>query len=197
MCEVLGLWALASIPASFKLLLLECLLSMATDIGCFFNPMYSGRLHNIFVLVDFAILLPASATFMPKSARTASIGISLLVFGLAWYLSIVKGRFDEFANYAFAVGSLLVTILFLLVLYTSETMTSNKLKLPIRLVCLGLILYHTGTFVFVLGVHYLMNDNMPEAIVDINTTLDSLKYLLIAIAFYLFKKKSVSWAATT
>lgn len=123
--------------------------------------------------------------------------MSLLVFGIAWYLSVVNGRFDEFANYAFAVGSLLVTILFLLVLYTSETMTSNKLKLPIRLVCLGLILYHTGTFVFVLGVHYLMNDNMPEAIVDINTTLDSLKYLLIAIAFYLFKKKSVSRAATT
>jgi len=189
-CEILGIAAFRYLPASFKLLLIEGILSMATDIGCLFHPVVNNELHNIFALLDFTLIFVAASSLLPAKQTTTILVASLIVFFCSWGLSIYKTGFNEFANYAFATGSFFVIIIYLIVLYMSETQTGNRVTLPIRLICLALILYHTGTFVFILGVHYLMNNNIPEAVVDINTTLDTIKYLLIATAFYLFKKKS-------
>lgn len=75
-------------------------------------------------------------------------------------------------------------------LINNELNYKGTKKVPVRLICLALLIYHCGTFAIFCAINFVMSNKAYGYIVDINTTLDSLKYLLIAIAFYLFKKKS-------
>ena len=174
---------------------IEPILSVSTDTFCLLNPRFGNEAHNLFILLDSILLFFMARPLLPKRYANAFITVSICIFLAGWCLSVFRSGFSNLANYSFAVASLLITALYLIAFYHSETSTSNQLKKPIRLICLALVLYHCGTFVFFCGIPYLMDDNIPEIIIDINTVFDSLKYLLIAIAFYLFKKKSVKAAA--
>lgn len=119
------------------------------------------------------------------------IGVSALGLGY----SIYSGGFNHLANFAFALVSLLVTMIYGLCLYTNEMSINNTFRSPIRLISIALMLYHCGTFAIVCAINFVMSNKAYGYIVDINTTLDSLKYLLIAIAFYQFRKKSATITA--
>lgn len=167
---------------------LEPILSIATDALCWFHPEMGNEAHNIFILSDSLLLLLMARPLLPPKTAKLFYALAIPVFIASWLISIFRLGFSVLANYSFAVASLLITAIYLVAFYYSETSVSNGIKKPVRLICLALVSYHCGTFVFFCGIPYLMNENIPEAIIDINTVFDSLKYLLIAIAFFMFKK---------
>lgn len=184
-------------PKGMLLFAVEPLLSISTDSICWYHPELGNEVHNIFILSDTILLFLMAQPLLPPKVAKVVYSIAFPIFVLGWTLSIYRFGFSALANYSFAVGSLLVTAIYLIAFYYSETSVSSISKKPIRLICLALVLYHCGTFVFFCGIPYLMDDNIPEVIIDINTVFDSIKYILIAIAFYLFKKNFVTKASVS
>jgi hypothetical protein len=187
-----GLVYYNSVLPSLRLLILEAVMSFSSDITAYNYPDISGVVHNIFLVVDTLLILKASETGFAKKTNRKINFLNYPIFISSLFYFIWKYGVNYFANFSLAISSLMITINYLVLLYQSELQSGNQHRASIRLICLAIVMYHCGTFVFFCGIPYLMDDNIPEAIIDINTVFDSIKYLLIAIAFYLFKSNKDS-----
>ncbi|MBE2288234.1 MAG: hypothetical protein IAE95_01670 [Chitinophagaceae bacterium] len=180
------------LPASVQILLVEAVLSIGSDITGLMNPTHTNVVFNIFMLLDTLLLLLASTSLQESNIKYKLKKIYLLTFLFVWVVSVARFGINTFANFAFAVGGLCVTLNYLYTVFLNETANDRKLAIPVRMLSFALIIYHCGTFTFFIALPYLMNESTPEYILDINTWLDSLKYLMIAFSFYLFKSNGQS-----
>ena len=189
-CIIAGISYFEYIPKSFKLLILEGIISLLSDVSSVMYFSYSEEIHNTFLLVDTLLLSFATYSLLKPNIRKKLYPISIITFLISWLYSIFQAGFDHFANFSLAVSSLAITANYLFALYQSELFAEKHLIIPTRTICFALIIYHCGTFAFFCALPYLMNDSIPNYIIDINTILDSMKYILTGIAFYIFKRNS-------
>jgi len=189
-CVISGLFYRRHLPFSLWLLVAEGIISVSTDVASMYYYLYSDYIHNVFIFIDSILLIFASYSLIPKKLTRKFYPISVSIFCFSWFYSIYTSGFDHLANYSFAVSSFLITINYLFALYHNEMYTTENSKTPVRIICFALVVYHCGTFAFFCGLNYLLRDSIPAYIIDINTTLDSLKYFLIGLSFYLFKHYS-------
>ncbi len=176
------------LPPSVQLLLIEAAISIGSDITGLRNPNHTNVVFNTFMLLDTFLLILASTSLQKSNIKYKLKKIYLVIFLVVWVISIGRFGINTFANFAFAVGGLCVTLDYLYTVFLNETSENRKLATPVRTLSFALILYHCGTFTFFIALPYLMNESTPEYILDINTWLDSIKYILIALSFYLFKR---------
>lgn len=176
------------LPASVKILLLEAALSIGSDFSSIMNPNHTNVVFNLFMLLDTFLLILASTSLQGSNIKYRLKKIYLFSFFSVWIVSIATSGINTFANFAFAVGEFCVTLDYLYTVFLNETSDDRRLAIPVRMLSFALILYHCGTFTFFIALPSLMNEGTPEYILDINTWLDSIKYLLIAVSFYLFKR---------
>jgi hypothetical protein len=176
------------LPASVQILLIEAATSIGSDITGLMNPDHTNVVFNIFMLLDTFLLILASSSLQGSNVKYRLKTIYLITFFTVWVVSITTSSIDTFANFAFAVGEFCVTLDYLYTVFLNETGDNRQLATPVRMLSFALILYHCGTFTFFIALPSLMNESTPEYILDINTWLDSLKYLMIAFSFYLFKR---------
>ncbi len=176
------------LPASVRILMVEAVLSIGSDITGLLNPTHTNVVFNVFMLSDTFLLILASTSLQRSNRKLILKTIFLLTFFVVWALSVGISSIYTFANFAFAVGGLCVILDYLYTVFLNETGENRKLAVPVRTLSFALVLYHCGTFTFFIALPSLMNESTPEYILDINTWLDSIKYLLIALSFYLFKR---------
>jgi len=180
------------LPASVQILLIEAVMSIGSDITGLLNPQHTNVVFNTFMLLDTVLLILASTSLQESNIKYKLKKIYLITFLLVWLVSVGRFGMNTFANFAFAVGEFCVTLDYLYTVFLNETGEDRKLAIPVRMLSFALILYHCGTFTFFIALPSLMNESTPECILDINTWLDSLKYLMIAFSFYLFKRNGQS-----
>jgi hypothetical protein len=176
------------LPASVQILMIEGATSIGSDITSIMNPNHTNVVFNIFMFLDTFLLILASSSLQGSNIKYRLKKIYLITFCMVWVVSIATSGIDTFANFAFAVGEFCVTLDYLYTVFLNETGDDRKLAVPVRMLSFALILYHCGTFTFFIALPSLMNESTPEYILDINTWLDSTKYLMIAFSFYLFKR---------
>lgn len=176
------------LPASVQILLIEAATSIGSDIASIMNPNNTNVVFNIFMLLDTFLLILASSSLQGSNIKYRLKKIYLFAFSIVWLTSVGRSGINTFANFAFAVGEFCVTLDYLYTVFLNETDDNRQLAIPVRMLSFALILYHCGTFTFFIALPSLMNESTPEYILDINTWLDSIKYLLIAVSFYLFKR---------
>jgi hypothetical protein len=191
---VMGLLFLKQLPPSTKLLVLGALLSIASDLLAFnaISKSINSQIHNIYILIDFYLLLYASYSLYKGKMRTVFTSVSAVVYAAVWLFFIVKNGFSQFAYMAFPFSSLLTVINYLITLYYNEVKPNASNLAPVRILCFALIVYHCGTFTIFMAIEFLMKDKIFGPIVDINTALDSLKYVALGVAYYRFKKQGFS-----
>lgn len=189
-CLIAGLKFRSFLPISLSLLIIEAVLSIFTDISSLVFFDRSEEIHNTFLLVDTLLLSFATYSLLKPHIRNKLYPISIITFLISWLYSIFQAGFDHFANFSLAVSSLVITANYLFALYQSELFADKHMIIPTRTICFALIIYHCGTFAFFCALPYLMNDSIPNYIIDINTILDSMKYILTGVAFYIFKRNS-------
>lgn len=165
-------------------------MSISSDFSCYLASKYEDPIHNVFLLADTILLLLTSISVLPSWAKIKVPAGAFSMFLISYIVLITKDSFYHFANYALVISSLLLVVTYMIAAYNNELGTKYRASLAVRIFCIALILYHCGTFIVFLGFDYFMSSTIYNYVVDINTTLDSLKYLLIAIAFYAFKKNS-------
>ncbi len=177
------------IPTSLRLLTIGALFSISTDCLCFNRyDSYNLIIHNTYFFIDFFILLFATRDLLPVKKVNWLFGIFSMVFLIAYTISRVMDGPSKLHNYAFAICSLIIVINYLIVLYYNERNTDDTNKLPIRLICFSIVVYHCCTFPLFLIINDVeIATGVRSALMRINNVFDSVKYLMLGLGFFVFK----------
>lgn len=187
---IMGVLFFKTLPPSVKLLVFGAALSITSDFLAFttHKAATNSQIHNIYIFLDFYLLLFASYSMYKGKIRRVFTTLASVAYAGVWVFFIIKNGFSQFAYMAFTFSSLLIVVNYLITLYYNEVKPNTKRLAPVRLLCFSLIVYHCGTFTIFMAIEFLMKDKIFGPIVDINTALDSLKYIGLGIAYYKFNK---------
>ncbi|PQJ09279.1 hypothetical protein CJD36_018695 [Flavipsychrobacter stenotrophus] len=162
------------------------------------NPYLTGLgypIHYPFLLIDFLLIIYASYSLLQTKIRRYIYATLPAAFVFIWLITGYHFGLKELNSYVLTGFSLLITINYLVVLYSSEVGRGSN-KLSVRLLCFSFIVYHCGTFPLFTLIKLLINSRINITIIDINTALDTTKYLLIAISLLLLKGNNSSVSLT-
>lgn len=189
MCMAAGIFFYRSLPVPVRILILEALVSFMIDITSYLLPERINHLiHNVFLFIDFLLIIYVVYCDLPQKMRKSLYVASCAVLAVVLVLSLFKFGIYHFANWAYVTSSLLLVMIYFMALYYNEHKPAGPQKVPIRIICIAIILYHVGTFPLFSQINYIFVAYwISDVIIDINTILDSVKYLLIAYGFYRFK----------
>lgn len=193
-CIFCGVICRKCIPASLHITVAEALLSVAVDtFSLFCFHIINGALHNFYCLIDFFLILFATYSLIPRKAAQMLYSVLSVLFIILWvfFVLIYKNNgINQFANYPIVGSSLLLTANYLYTLYYSESNEANIVKkIATRLLCFSMMTYLTGTFALFITIKpFLTNYKIPGWFVDINTVLDSTKYIIIGLSFYKYRQ---------
>ncbi len=158
-------------------------------------------LYNIAVPIEFLILtIAASTVFKHKLTRNVVLS-SYIFFLVSLYLQTYFSKTDSFINYAMASGSIIMTTVFVWIIYIKFTsaLPFREYK-PEVFACLGLIIYFACNVPYICLMPYL-NESSPEQSKSLfNNIIDNLanfRYLLLAIAFILTRINKNKTYSTT
>lgn len=191
-CILSGISFFKYLPVSVRLLVVEAVLSIATDISGTIYFTINSQILNAFVVLDTVLLVFSSYSFIPAKQRKILYPSALILFGLFWVRSILSNGFGYLANFAIVISSFVIIALYLVALYHSELSLKAQRRNAFRTICFALVIYHCGTFTFFCSLHYILNDSVPVYIRSIITVLDTIKFLMIAYAFYMYKRMHTS-----
>ena len=138
--------------------------------------------------------------FFRERFKKISISIIYFFFLLAYTIFVYQNGFIFFSIYSFIAESLVITAVYALVLY--EVMHhpgANKFRLPELWICIGLLLYFACNLPY-FSVFDFLNQHHPKVskvlFRIITDVFANIRYLCMAIGFWLIKQNSVSSVPT-
>ncbi len=158
------------------------------------QPIDNRWLMNIHLIIETGLLLTAAWFVLPKAFRTFVCVGAFLSFLVALGIQGWSQGFDVYLNYADGVACIVITLAFYMVLYTLWKQTRVSFwKSPENWACLGILMY------FACSVPYIwMMDSLQIESPKTNTllyylisgALANLRYLLLALAFWMLYRQT-------
>lgn len=184
----IGLFFFQKLNTFFRLLFTQ--VSVYLLIECF--AISIGRnawLYNLMMPVETGLLFYSAEVYF-KTVKSKVVINCLYVVFLVIYLADVLYfiGFDKFANHAAIIEGFFMTAIYTFLLYEIlMNRPSQKLDMPATLASLGMVVYFACTVPYLCVIAYFqdqdshLNDLIFQYLI---ISLASLRYLLIAIAFY-------------
>ncbi len=193
---IIGLvnWRLLTKP--YKLIAVQvCLILLTESLGLYLN--HVRQCNNVFLFNIYNILEVWLLAYIGKqfiTTKFARLILPILIFlTVYWFYCVLLRGIDEFFNWFFVVYCFFLVIIFTVILFTNALFNRKKvLGEPLFLICISIILYY-GCTVPLFGVmNYLIKNDINTAarLFYISHTVEVLRYLLIAIAFYLYGRQA-------
>jgi hypothetical protein len=150
---------------------------------------------NASVFIEIIFLARAGYELMKTPKKKYLLVCAICLFVIMFAIEIGYKGVDVFANYSYIFGSLLLVITFSFALYIQMGKGSPVPKTsPEMWMCLGILLYFTCGIPYLSLVNYL-NANHPGVSTFlfhlINDGLANIRYLLLAVGFWLIRRNAV------
>lgn len=148
-------------------------------------------LFNIYLLFDIW-MMGTAAIYLMNFKKNVYFFVALLGYTIVWVISVAINSINTFANFAMVFGLILLTIMYLLVLFNNSVFKkSNILTQPVFWLSLSTILYCSCDIPY-FGLHNYLIIHAPRLsykLIGINTVLDVIRYPLVAISFILLGRQ--------
>lgn len=141
---------------------------------------------------EMGLLSVAAILFFQQRSITVFITGLYVLFLLILLQQMHQSGPLEFANYAYTVGSIFISFVYLLMLYKCVTTTDSWRAMPEFWMILGVVIYCACTIPYVSVLNYLITHQMSVAKLMFNCIVDVLanvRYFLLAYAFWMFRKQ--------
>jgi len=149
--------------------------------------------YNFYTIVEFYLMYAAGVILLNKYKKVFW-AISVLPL-IVWFIHIWRLGIDNFSNYSFILGGLLLVILFVLLLYqTTKSVTILKYT-PDFWICIGIIVYFGCNVPFFSLFAYFTShgkEKLGSRLFILNDFLALTRYLCFGIAFLLLNSKKRS-----
>lgn len=190
LCGTAGTVVWKRLPAALHFLVVLFFIAFATNIiALWLHP--NTWLFNLYIPVDFGCVLLAATAFLPSRARRY-LPICGGLYLASWLLCICTSGIHAFANWAFLTGCLLLTLIYLIVLFQSSLSDAIPGRRNIYLLCFGILLYYAGSIPLFGMLNYLIRVYPKTAKLlygNINWGLSLARYLLILLYFLSHARK--------
>lgn len=148
-------------------------------------------IFNTYMMLEF-LLLGIAPLFLTTDRRIKIAIIGLLVFGLSFHTyNLVASGLGFFANRSMVLYGFIIAVLYFYTLIKTIQDNTDKRIRPLAMICIAHIIYFIGCIPF-FGLFHVVQANYPgvfEGLFQINFVLSILRYLLIALSFYLWSDK--------
>jgi hypothetical protein len=164
-------------------------------------PMNNQWLFNLYIPIEFLMLTIAVYYFISDKLIRYFISASYVVFLLLVAYQISSSGSEKFIHYSMAIGGIIMTSLFILILYKKFSSDPESWKYsPEVWSSLGLIIYFACNVPFISSLSYL-NEKSPETSKTlfhyVTDNLAIIRYGMLAIAFLLVRKNKSTRYSTT
>lgn len=205
-----GLYAFRNINSFYKIYffqLLAYILIYASSymllIGPLINLFHRNNqwLFNLYMPIETGFLVWGGYQYFKLNKERFLLLIGYFIF-LSVFVSEVRMKgLGVFANHGYIAESILVLAIYLLVLYTQFRKENHSWKRsPDVWIALGIIIYFGGIVPYMSLIHYLdsYNRTLSYYLYNIITVgLANLRYILLAIAFWLMRSNATVKTTTT
>lgn len=194
LCFIVGIVRWKYLPKSFRLLPIEAIGSLLSDVLSIVILPYDDVVKNCYSLVLIFCMVFSSYSLLPHKTAIRIYSIVIPIYLAGWITSIYKYGFNLLANYSLVIGLILVTITYLITTYYAELGLKESSKKPVRLIVFGIILYHAGTSVFFsMIVYFFYKKGSNLNIIYLHHIIDVTRFIMITYGMYLFKKYKLEW----
>jgi hypothetical protein len=179
----------------YKLLCIQVMCGLIIEIiGHIFiyrhQPALNTICHNFYTIAEFYLMYAAGVIILNKYKRIFW-GISVLPL-VVWIVHVCRLGIDNFSNYSFILGGLLLVILFVLLLYQTTKSVPILKYSPDFWICIGIIVYFGCNVPFFSLFAYFTShgkEKMGAKLFILNDFLALTRYLCFGIAFLLLNSK--------
>lgn len=199
---VVGLLNLRKLTKAWKTLLLQVGMSLFSVFTAYIVTMYQREnnlpynnqwVYNISILIEGSLLFYAAYIFLGQKINTLYLIILTLPFYFVYFIQLFFGSFSVFANYAYAILGISVTVLYSMLLYRVVIEDYIKsFRSPGLYMSLGIILYFACIVPYISFFSHLqkyfpyLSIKLFDYIVDL---FSNLRYIFLALAFLLLRTK--------
>lgn len=185
-----GITVRRSILPSLQLLIIDAGLSITMDYASYYIGVPVRLFVNIYALVYFYLQLFSTRDLLSPKLRRSLYWTCGTLYFVVWIWQLVFFGSQAYVTIALPASSILISIAFLTTLFYKEFYDRSQNIRAIRLLCLAIVLYAAGTLPVFSQFNLWANKVLPSAVMDINTALDALKYLLLTFSFYYFSRSA-------
>jgi hypothetical membrane protein len=198
-----GLYSFKYLDRFLKILLLQLGIYLAVVMAAYFitpgtqtNP--NQWLYNVYIFLETVLLLTAAFFLTQNKEKRAGIIFLFTVFLVVFLTHITLKSITFFSSYAFIAEGITVLIVYGYIVYRETFVNGNSLSdSPVLWASLGLLIF------FICNVPYFslfdfLNKNYPHAakllFQIITDVLANVRYLLLAISFWLVRRQYLQTA---
>ena len=147
---------------------------------------------NLYIILELFILTFAATKILtgPKNKVYISIGMGVTLLTFLYQMS--SAGFYEFANITAITEGIFIVIVCLLVIINSWLYQTKEISRSEVFSIAGLALYFAGYIPFIGTMHNLLvqDEQMTSRLYEIMPILSNIRYLLLAVAFWLINSRS-------
>ena len=199
---IIGAVYFKRLPTPYKLVFYLIIIASIFESYGYYISQYTHKTNawvfNFYIIVE-VWLLGIAAIYLSRGVTIRKVFFSLLVVNSAiWVIDICINSIFLFANLSMVCGSIILTFLYILILYYNLFSVKGVLQQPIFWLSVSTILYF-GCDTPYMGLHNYLATHSPNLATEldyINRILDIIRYPLVAISFILLgRQKKVALKA--
>lgn len=189
---IVGIYSWYHLSLPFRFILVHvCLALFAEVIGrVLFTLGYNNVwFFNVFTLVDMCLMAVIACMFITKKHLKSIIYMGVAAMAIYWLYTMMHNKDGQYINTYTAVCFLFLTLLYATVLYSTTLFNAQKLyKHPVFLISIAAIIDYACSIPFYGTMNYFVTTDMDMAgrLFFISHTVNCIRYVLVAAAFYLY-----------
>ncbi|OJW81262.1 MAG: hypothetical protein BGO69_04135 [Bacteroidetes bacterium 46-16] len=150
---------------------------------------------NSYILIEFMLYIVAAGTIcfntINNTARLLT-GILLLGYSGLWVASIRNNGFKIFANWAYIIGGIAISLYFAFILFRAFVRGElGKISRSVKLFSIATIIYYCSMIPYFGFLVYLNNKqrHISERLYSINDILNIIRYFIIGLSFLIYRNE--------
>ncbi len=156
----------------------------------------TAQLFNVYIIVEFFLLIIAASVFFGKKKIDRILVWASILFLIALITQVGILGITEFANYGFMIGSLILVLVYVIIIYRSIERHDNKLTMsPSIWLAVGIVIFFACNTPYMVFFRYLNEHHLELSqllFTFITETLEIIRYLLLALSFWLYGRQQTS-----
>jgi len=153
---------------------------------------YNAQIFNLFMVVDFFLLIAVAYNLFPNKIRTFYFAICTFLFLSTWIVSIIMTSVADFSVYAYVVFCIIMVFTYfigLVHLFFGKSYNENKIMI---FICAITMIYYCSVIPLFSFLPYILKNLIgfkASKIYNINYCLTDVWYLLITISFLCSRRR--------
>lgn len=181
----IGITRRKNLSPTLRLVTLQVILALTAEVSGYFIALKTGTstwFLNIYIPIDFAMMLAIWSSIRFKPQKLVFSGILLFTYIAVWTYQFATTRMDVFINMAYLFGCTSVVALFLYTIaVVIQSYPTNRERITLYLLCLSAIIFYCGQIPLFGLINILSQEYaaISRKAFQVNFVLEVIRYSLV------------------